>query len=250
VAASLPQSPFSGDVHSLSRRTALANWLEEGASLNQVADRAGHTPPNGILDIEEESRPRVLLPIYGQTPTDVMLRASYDEEGFGEWLFGVKPYAYYVDPRSEKPRGTLWELFWFVDEAGNAYRATLGDVELLVARGAVDDDDRLFLRNEDTTGSDAPRARDDFKQWHDERLERFRKLLFDARDAWVRRVARRRLGVLLGSLQHGCLTRIEEISPWPETGGVYFVRAGDRVKIGKATNIANRLRALQTGCPE
>lgn len=31
--------------------------------------------------------------------------------------------------------------------------------------------------------------------------------------------------------------------------GVYFVRAGDSVKIGTSTNIAARIRSLQTGCP-
>lgn len=33
--------------------------------------------------------------------------------------------------------------------------------------------------------------------------------------------------------------------PW-----VYFAKAGDRVKIGKAKNVASRIATLQTGCPD
>src|SRR5262249_40121918 len=40
------------------------------------------------------------------------------------------------------------------------------------------------------------------------------------------------------------------IEPWPRTGGVYFVAAAGKIKIGVAKSVAERLRSLQTGCPE
>lgn len=36
---------------------------------------------------------------------------------------------------------------------------------------------------------------------------------------------------------------------WPSAPGVYFVRMGDRIKIGRAANVNTRLRGLQTGSP-
>jgi hypothetical protein len=40
------------------------------------------------------------------------------------------------------------------------------------------------------------------------------------------------------------------IAPWPSDPGVYFVLAGDRIKIGKAARVGQRLRELQTGSPQ
>lgn len=39
------------------------------------------------------------------------------------------------------------------------------------------------------------------------------------------------------------------IEAWPEGDGVYFAVAYDRVKIGKADNVARRLREIGTSCP-
>jgi hypothetical protein len=37
--------------------------------------------------------------------------------------------------------------------------------------------------------------------------------------------------------------------PWPASPGIYFVRAGSRLKIGSARNVAARLREIQTSSP-
>jgi hypothetical protein len=50
------------------------------------------------------------------------------------------------------------------------------------------------------------------------------------------------------TLVHICGSRLSPIDP-PSTGGVYFVRANDRVKIGTARNVASRIRELQTAAP-
>ncbi len=44
--------------------------------------------------------------------------------------------------------------------------------------------------------------------------------------------------------------RFEMVSlRWPNVPGVYFVRVGDLLKIGKADNVRKRLSGLQTGSP-
>ena len=47
----------------------------------------------------------------------------------------------------------------------------------------------------------------------------------------------------------GTPDELRVISQWPETSGTYFVRAFDRVKIGRAGNIRKRLYGLQTAAP-
>jgi hypothetical protein len=50
--------------------------------------------------------------------------------------------------------------------------------------------------------------------------------------------------------KRGIKTMIVPLEVWPRTGGVYFVRIGEFVKIGKARNVSERLHGLQTAHPQ
>lgn len=45
-------------------------------------------------------------------------------------------------------------------------------------------------------------------------------------------------------------THFKPIRPWPSSGGVYFVRNRERVKIGVTTDVSARLSALKTSTPD
>lgn len=44
--------------------------------------------------------------------------------------------------------------------------------------------------------------------------------------------------------------RVKKEEPWHLSQGVYFARTSSRIKIGVSNNVGQRLKSLQTGCPE
>lgn len=114
--------------------------------------------------------------------------------------------------------GAFSDLIRFIDAVEDPYRTTLSSVAARL-RAPIEDIDSEFG---DADG-----------------------LLAEFSDA-----SARFLDEVVGTTStHDCVLYVLPIIPWPKVSGVYFARAGERVKIGKARDVAARLRELQTSAP-
>jgi hypothetical protein len=158
--------------------------------------------------------PPRFLPICGETDIDRTMREIRDWPDFGRWLTR--------SVRSVMEFDTLVEVVDHYEDPSevsingcwDAIRATINEGEEEEAEDAQDE-------------------------------------LEEALAAWIP-IALGKAGVKLRPKtvpEHRCAFTVDPITPWPTHGGVYFVRANDRVKIGKAVNVNNRLSGLQTSSP-
>lgn len=189
----------------------------------------------------------------GDSAIDAAVRLIRDDPAFGTFFFGGRAYVSYfigeVDDRGE--------LFRMADEDRDPYGMSIADLwrilwlqDLPHAPEEFDsdesDDDGYPVEHDDDFDPDAPT----FRERTFEMVEWPRELLERSAEKFIRRELRA-MGFKIShrtSVEHQCVSRVQPIAV-PETAGVYIVRAGDRVKIGKAINVRNRLDSLQTSAP-
>lgn len=174
----------------------------------------GYSPP-----------PPVRLPIYGERPIDAAIRALNADATFGEFLFegnNLKKYA---------------ELLQLIDENFDPTYASINDIRELFRRTLGDNDEH----NDDLD--------DEYDDQLADEIEACADLLEESSRRWLLRMLPKNLIPRDRVLKHVCHVVLPPISPWPEGPGVYFARAGNHVKIGKANSIRKRLGEIHTYTP-
>ncbi len=187
-------------------------WLGSSEIFDEVPglDGAHVCSPDGW----EPARPR-FLPIYGESDKDRAVRDLRFSPSFGRWLTRPAQLHRFED------------LLEWIDRSVDPSGITLDRCVRILAR-------------EPDEGECDP-----------EELADIAFELREAIDDWFP-MALRTKGIRVNADEvrnHECLTLVTPIRDWPTMAGVYFVRAADRVKIGKANNVERRLRELQTSAP-
>lgn len=201
---------------------------------------------------------RARLPIAGERDIDRAARDALTDCNFGSWLL-----------RSQTNVADLDRLLDLYDSCRECpSQASLLEMDEVVARGCIcgeflnwedqtdheswiDDHDRRHGEDCDCgeAGPFAKRAINDLMGAadNDETTDAY----LDRRAEWLAW----RIGEAIGrsinraDLAHVCTRWIEPLTP-PETSGVYCIQgAGEFVKIGKAKNIAQRIKDIQTNHP-
>lgn len=158
------------------------------------------------------------LPIYGERDIDAALRGAYEDWGYGEWLM----------ERLDEAPVLVVDLDCEMDVIG----ATVLEVDAVV---------RHWIAEVDGSGDIDDRA-EQVADEHDQQ-----------REAWLQFTVEGKIGRAIGAqeLDHFvcCPHGMDDVEP-PEHGGVYAIEGVPGwVKIGKAKNIAKRMRDLQVGSP-
>ncbi len=175
----------------------------------------GYTPP-----------PPRRLPIYGETPKDSLVRELVDDWNFGRWLCSTK--------KNHRCYGELIEIMDHDFDPSNANIDDCFRKKHPNPRYKYDEDDysAWFESEEGDYEAFCEQADSSAVEWLGAQLKKRGHKIRIEKDIW-----------------HQCTPIIPPIDPWPNVPGVYIVAANDRVKIGKASKVINRLRELQTSAP-
>jgi hypothetical protein len=204
----------------------------------------------------DEHPPPVQLPIYGESDVGALVRRLHHDARFGEWLTSSSATARryddlieQLDSEEDPSSFTLAESFdllarlhiekgSFTEQYPCECFTERGDFTYWRKRGAEENDEIEYPDIH---------ARFDCPEFEDDLLV-------------LRRAAKEWLPIALRAAGHAVDPAVvlhqrhdpKELWPiakWPNEPGVYFVRAGDRVKIGKAKDVHKRLTDLQTSAP-
>ncbi|NUP08366.1 MAG: GIY-YIG nuclease family protein [Polyangiaceae bacterium] len=183
------------------------------------------------------------------------MREIADDWSFGPWLWSNSRYPHFsVKDGHSRYHGETGRLFWTIDQECDPSLITIQELRELQAHphvyagGHLEDCD-----DADCIGCDG-RDRDDDEEEECDSDECLACDLADQSEFIERKVAAfiaaclRARGLGTKSAKHACSSSLVPLTP-PETSGVYFVAADDRVKIGKAKNIRKRISELQTAAP-
>lgn len=169
----------------------------------------------------------VRLPIYGQRDIDAAVRVAIDDPEYGRWLM----------ERIDDAWRLVTELDGEPDPCGMSAHDVDGYVQSRIDHAKELDDDL----DENERDEDSYRAEECAQEQQDQKTS---WLLFRLPQLLGRSVAPKHL-----DHQRACTCEIGTLAP-PQYGGVYAISGVHGwVKIGRAKNIASRMRDLQVGSP-
>ena len=166
------------------------------------------------------------LPIYGESVIDAARRTVFDDTSFTSWLFDPKPNGAWLNSRADE----IVDLLCFLDAWGDPVGLSARELRALL----------VTPDNEDGTLLERPiHASDPHIELVDDAFAEFA----------ARKLAGLGYAIRDGRIPHHACTYDFATIKAPTTAGVYFVRSGGRVKIGKADNIKDRLVHIRTSSP-